>query len=213
MRRENAKKLFSLIGEIDDEIIVEVDGFVGKMPKVIDFKARRMVYLAATAASIAFLVVGVGLLNQFGMESDELQSNDLAVESEMMEEFSADIAVEYVVDLTEYQINAILPTLNFNLEARSFFFHDGNLFEIEAVNNELGINIRIAENEILHTQMHVDIESTVRDVHGVEVTFYENRAASFVLADIAYYVSFLDEGIISQIILGGPADLSNISIP
>jgi len=71
MKRERAEKLFNLLGEIDDKIIAEADVGENKSSQIIQFNRKRnMTRFATIAASIAFLVVSVWGVGQFGMDSD-----------------------------------------------------------------------------------------------------------------------------------------------
>ena len=127
--------------------------------------------------------------------------------------------IDFVHQLTEEELYAVLPNLDVDLMVSLIaeaLFYDGNLVVVEVlaetVTGEwIDIQIAVDEIELIRELMYLPDESQVRYIHGIAVTiyeFYEYGAASFMLDDITYYVEFSDEDIISQIILGGPADLS-----
>jgi len=247
MRRERAEKLFNLLGEIDDKIIEEADIVRSKSAQIVQMGRKKgMVRFVTLAASVAFLVVGIWGLGQFGMESDdkamdvaddwddefvlEFESDDwdddmAADEADEAdddwvgesEETLNDRRVDFVHELTEEQLSAVFPGLDAEIFATALFLDDGTLVEVEGIIQMLTgeqMLIRVAEGEIQHTVIDVPDATVAYTIHGVVVTVYDEESASFMLDNIAYYVEFYDgfnEEIVSQIILGGPADLSVFS--
>ena len=243
MKRERAENLFSLLGEIDDEIIAEADIIKKKTAKVLQIgKKKGMGRFATIAASIAFLLVCIwgvrGLLGQFGLEGDDEPANDGLEfmtgdngadwaddvaeaevadewedddEDDLAEEGLADHPVDYVHQLTDEQLDAVFPGLEYEVSAVAFFLNDGTLIEVEGIiqlPTGQQMRIRVAEDEIQDATIVVPEEISRFRFHNVEVEVCNYETVRFMLGNIAYYIEFYDEDVVNKIILGGPADLS-----
>jgi len=122
--------------------------------------------------------------------------------------------VDFTHQLTEEELRAVFPSLEYEVSAVALFFDDGTLIEVEGViylPTGEQLLIRIAEDEIQH-EVDLVLESRSRfTISEVEVEVYDYDSTSFMLDNIAYYIDFFDEDVVQQIILGGPADLSVLS--
>jgi len=147
-------------------------------------------------------------------EAEDAGWDDEDEEDENEQEELADRPVDFIHQLTEDELNAVFPTLDYEISATALFLNDGTLIEVEGfVHMPTGeqLRLRVAEGEIQHTVIAIPDEILNLTIHEVELTVYDQVSTSFMLDDIAYYMEFFDEDVINQIILGGPADLNVLS--
>ena len=128
--------------------------------------------------------------------------------------------------LTDEQIAAVFPGFDFPVMGVAHYWRDGTLSEVFAhiyTGGADGTSKRISiARGALHPCCSFYSEDPVYlEIYGVEVII-EHRAARFMLDDVGYIMylhyfsgtlSQIDEEIISQLILGGPADLSVLENP
>ena len=126
----------------------------------------------------------------------------------------ADRLVDYIHHLTDEQLEAVFPGLEYEVSAVAYFLNDGTLIEVEGfVQLPTGdeLRIRVAEDEIQHTVIVIPETFSRFTLNDVEVEVSDHESASFMVDNIAYYMDFFDEDVVNQIILGGGADLSVLS--
>ena len=148
-------------------------------------------------------------------EDDGVEFDDEA--DDWLEEEAAEnlyLQVDFTHQLTEDQLAAVFPGLEYEVSADALFLADGTLIEVEGVvllptGEEL--IIRIAEDEVQHNVTPEPEEISRFTVSGVEVMVCDSDTANFMLGNIAYFLEFFDEDVVNQIILGGSADLSVLS--
>ena len=101
MKRERAEKLFDLLGQIDDKMIIEADDLKHQPVQVAHINQKRnMPRFLTIAAAVAFLMLSVGgiagLLGQMGIGDDLADEWDLAddFEDAVYEEVSMEEVAE-----------------------------------------------------------------------------------------------------------------------
>jgi len=251
MKRERAEKLFSLLGEIDEEIIVEADIVEKKPAQILKMgRNKSLRRYAMIAASIAFLLVCIwgirGFISMDGVDNDmafvtEEAESDWGDDDDEIGDWDEDDAdfddeagdwdeddaddwleeesvenmfdrqVDFTHQLTEDQLAAVFPGLEYEVSAVAFFLDDGTLIEVEgvvALPTGEQLIILIAEGEVQHTVIDEPEEVSQFTISGVEVMVGDNDTTNFMLGNIAYFMEFFDEDVVNQIILGGSADLS-----
>ena len=228
MKREQAENLFAAIGEIDEEMIIEAEVnkavLVTKRKPFSNLKAWSTVGTAA-----AILIFGVWLVGNRAAE-DLLEppfANTVAVPESMPE---SDVAMDNVssfdrwigdfwLELTAEQIAAVFPLVEFDMRAMAAYYRNGDLFEVTAtfINDHwLWYELRVGYGPQHPCCVMIGGEvPAIIEIDGVEVTIYQG-SATFMLGEIGYLVSTSHPNhreIISQLIAGGPADLSVLANP
>ena len=110
MKHEKAEKLFHLLGDIDDDIIVEVEAATTKnmSSKVVWFKRKKEITRLVTAsASVAFVVFSIWGFHQFGMQSEGTAENEMTLEAPELN-LEEDTSVE-AADDPEYDLYRVVP--------------------------------------------------------------------------------------------------------
>lgn len=158
MKRERAENLFNLLGEIDDEMVVEAEMAERKKPLKIQRNQRRYVMrFVMAAASFTFLVIGAlsvmrffswqagnddAFLGDLGMA--EADDSDWVMEEREIESGRDDSLLNFATDesradfvqlLTEEQLRVVFPGLDIDeleLEATALYLEDGTLIEVIA---------------------------------------------------------------------------------
>ena len=161
MKREQAEKLFTLLGEIDDEIIAEAEAYNNKSAPIMQFpQKRRIARLMMIAASVGFVAVSVWGIGQLGMQGDEnlvpeydvlMEADDADIDGDWDVEDAAEEAdedgweddgeellfedrrVDFIHQLTEDELSAVFPSIDADISAVALFLNDGSLIEVEAI--------------------------------------------------------------------------------
>jgi len=161
-----------------------------------------------------------------GIIVGEAEEADETEEAEWSDSFSFfdRLVGDFSHPLTDEQIASVFPGLDSPVVGKANYWRDGALSGVSAhiyMVDDIWIRISIAQGELhpccsFHSGGPVYLE-----IYGVEV-IVEHGAARFMLYDVGYVMyinnfsdalSQMDEAIISQLILGGPADLSVLENP
>lgn len=136
--------------------------------------------------------------------------------------------------LADEQIIAVFPDLGLDIIASATYF-DGELVDVNAVLKDCNAHILIGRGRVRPLMEYFSayqLRPPTSNMYGVDVaavivSSYTRLAfqADFNMEDIAYRVSFYEThdrlevgkermtGIVSRLILGGPADLSTLLLP
>lgn len=159
-----------------------------------------------------------GDVDESGWDEDDADWEDDEagdwVEEESVDNVVVDRQIDFTHELTEEELVAIFPSLEYEVTADALFLDDGTLIEVEGLvllPTGEQLLIRVAEDEVQHNVNCEPEEISQFTISGVEVMVCDNDTTTFMLDDIAYFLEFFDEGVVNQIVLGGPADLSVLS--